>query len=72
MPGAGAPYAVPEINDCGDGWGPSIAEPEQLAGIPFAPFSKADRLGKAADWTNQNYQKYSGALRARQRLAAHS
>jgi hypothetical protein len=59
MPGTGLPYSVPELHDNNDGWGPSTV-PERLAGIPFAPFSKNDKLGKAADWTNQNYQKYSG------------
>lgn len=58
MPG-GLSYAVPDISDSGDGWGPSDV-PAHLKDIPFAPFSKQDKLGKAADWTNQNYQKYSG------------
>jgi hypothetical protein len=57
---APAPYEIVEVEDSADGWGPS-AEPEKLQGIPFAPFSKSDKLGKAADWTNQNFQKYSGA-----------
>jgi hypothetical protein len=60
MPG-GESYAVPDIIDSPDGWGPS-AEPEKLQGVPFAPFSKTDKLGRAADWTNQNYQKFSGAF----------
>lgn len=59
MPGELPHYAVPDISDAGDGWGPSTV-PEHLQDIPFAPFSKSDKLGKCADWTNQNYQKYSG------------
>ncbi|CDR46816.1 CYFA0S26e00386g1_1 [Cyberlindnera fabianii] len=33
-------------------WGPPSAIPESLrfSDIPYAPFSKADKLGKAADW----------------------
>ncbi|KAH3665790.1 hypothetical protein OGAPHI_003978 [Ogataea philodendri] len=35
-----------------DAWGPSSVIPEslQFSGVPYAPFSKGDRLGKAADW----------------------
>lgn len=57
------PYAVPEIQDNPDGWGP-CNEPEHLKDVPFAPFSKGDKLGKAADWTQQAYQKYPGAFDA--------
>lgn len=57
------PYAVPEIQDNPEGWGPT-SEPEHLKDVPFAPFSKGDKLGKAADWTQQAYQKYPGAVRA--------
>lgn len=58
---AGQPFAVPDIADNADGWGPSAESiPPHLKDVPFAPFSKTDKLGKAADWTNQNYQKYSG------------
>lgn len=53
------PYGVPEIQDNPDGWGP-CSVPEHLEGMPFAPFSKGDKLGKAADWTQQAYQKYPG------------
>ena len=59
MPTGGLPYEVPDISDNKDGWGPTTV-PARLEGIPFAPFSKSDKLGRAADWTNQNYQKYSG------------
>lgn len=57
----GLPYEVPEISDNADGWGPTTV-PAFLEGIPFAPFSKSDKLGKAADWTNQNYNKFPGAF----------
>ncbi|KAM3204353.1 hypothetical protein P3L10_027762 [Capsicum annuum] len=44
-----------------DGWGPpdspnttssfSISIPTQISNIPFAPFSRSDKLGRIADWT---------------------
>lgn len=52
-------FKVPHLEDNPDGWGPSTV-PEQLKDIPFAPFSKADKLGKASDWTQSAYQKYPG------------
>lgn len=52
-------YSVPEIQDNPDGWGPSQV-PEHLKDIPFSTFSKSDKLGKAADWAAQGYQKYQG------------
>jgi translation initiation factor 3 subunit D len=54
------PYGVPDIQDNPDGWGP-CSVPEHLKDMPFAPFSKGDKLGKAADWTQQAYQKFPGA-----------
>lgn len=35
---------------CSDGWGPSE---ETKSDVPYAPFSKSDKLGKVADWTTQ-------------------
>ncbi|KAJ4359311.1 hypothetical protein N0V95_002235 [Ascochyta clinopodiicola] len=35
-----------------EGWGPSVSEETMLDGIPFAPYSKADKLGRMADWTD--------------------
>lgn len=35
----------------GDGWGPPITTETTLDGVPYAPFSKGDKLGRMADWT---------------------
>ena len=34
-----------------DSWGPSTSAETTLDGVPYAPFSKADKLGRMADWT---------------------
>lgn len=39
--------ALPE----GDGWGPPPVTETTLNGVPYAPFSKGDKLGRMADWT---------------------
>ena len=48
---------VPQVVDNSDGWGP-CAIPKHLQGVPYAVFGKGDKLGKAADWTAQGYQRY--------------
>ena len=53
-------FSIPTLHDNVDGWGPCTV-PEEYKDIPYAPFSKSDRLGKAADWINLGYQKYSSA-----------
>jgi len=35
----------------GDGWGPPVTSDTTLEGVPYAPFSKGDKLGRMADWT---------------------
>ena len=40
--------ALPE----GPGWGPPVTTETSLNGVPYAPFSKGDRLGRMADWTD--------------------
>lgn len=37
----------------GDGWGPSVTTETTLNGVPYAPFSKGDKLGRMADWTTE-------------------
>lgn len=43
---------MPVINDNPDGWGPPMdLVPKKFQDMPYAPFSKSDRLGRAADWS---------------------
>jgi len=48
---------IPNVADNPDGWGPledHIMLENQLQNVPYAPFSKNERLGRVADWT-RNY-----------------
>lgn len=52
-----ASFSLPPIQDNPDGgWGPSTSTnfPEQFKfkDIPYAPFSKSDKLGRVADWND--------------------
>ncbi len=49
MPSSAPSFTLPPIIDNPNGWGPS-GVPEELSNIPYAPYSKSDRLGKIADW----------------------
>ncbi|RKP14575.1 eukaryotic translation initiation factor 3 subunit D [Piptocephalis cylindrospora] len=45
-------FQLPQVNDHTDGWGPAASLlPTQFQGVPYAPFSKSDKLGRVADWT---------------------
>lgn len=35
----------------GDTWGPPTTTDTTINGVPYAPFSKGDKLGRMADWT---------------------
>ncbi|KAF8622074.1 hypothetical protein AX15_007219 [Amanita polypyramis BW_CC] len=66
-----ASFSLPHIVDNPDGgWGPSAANlPEQFKfkDIPYAPFSKSDKLGRFADWnetTSDTRQTASGTTTA--------
>ncbi|GAB9465639.1 putative Eukaryotic translation initiation factor 3 [Globisporangium polare] len=48
-----AAYNTPHVDVNGNGWGPT-ALPEQFLNVPYAPFNKGDKLGKAADFVS-NY-----------------
>lgn len=50
---------VSAVTDNADGWGP-CSVPEHLKDVPFAPFGKGDKLGRASDWTQAAYQKNYG------------
>ncbi len=51
-----ASFSLPQINDNPDGgWGPSSSSlPAQFKfkDIPYAPYSKSDKLGRFADWND--------------------
>src|SRR5277367_4052558 len=51
-------FSLPPINDNPDGgWGPSSSNlPEQFKfkDIPYAPYSKSDKLGRFADWNDSS------------------
>lgn len=36
-----------------DTWGPPVPTGNMLNGVPYAPFSKGDRLGRMADWASE-------------------
>jgi len=48
-----ASYDTPRVDVNANGWGPT-ALPEQFLNVPYAPFNKGDKLGKAADFVS-NY-----------------
>ncbi|KAG8865139.1 hypothetical protein FRB96_000028 [Tulasnella sp. 330] len=57
-------FTLPPIQDNPDGsWGPSTsAVPPQFKDIPYAPYSKSEKLGRFADWTeNEGGRQYGGA-----------
>eukprot|EP01023_Acetabularia_acetabulum_P039174 TRINITY_DN3759_c0_g1_i1.p1 TRINITY_DN3759_c0_g1~~TRINITY_DN3759_c0_g1_i1.p1 ORF type:complete len:505 (+),score=69.71 TRINITY_DN3759_c0_g1_i1:114-1628(+) len=50
-------FELPQLEDNIGGWGP-ISAPSHLKDVPFAPYNKGDRLGRASDWTSQNQGRY--------------
>ncbi|KAL6080670.1 Eukaryotic translation initiation factor 3 subunit D [Balamuthia mandrillaris] len=51
---------LPTISDNPTGWGPTEESiPESLKRVPYAPFSKSEKLGKAAD--SFGYKGYRGS-----------
>ncbi|RUS24999.1 eukaryotic translation initiation factor 3 subunit D, partial [Jimgerdemannia flammicorona] len=51
-------FSLPTIFDNDLGWGPaSNVLPEQFRDIPYAPYSKADKLGRIADWSLPDQNK---------------
>ncbi|CAO3590710.1 unnamed protein product [Absidia cylindrospora] len=50
-------FYLPTLHDSENGWGPANVIPSQFRDIPYAPYSKGDKLGRVADWTNPDGQK---------------
>jgi hypothetical protein len=60
-------FHLPSIFDNQSGWGPaSDLVPAQFNEIPYAPYSKGDKLGRVADWTNPEGQKQDNREQTRQ------
>ena len=56
-------FDTPDVHFNSSGWGPTEDDlPKQFLDVPYAPFGKGDRLGRAADFTASAYyqqkQKY--------------
>ncbi|KAM4129066.1 hypothetical protein ACJW30_02G216900 [Castanea mollissima] len=54
----GGEFEVGEVPFNPDGWGPPDSSNLNLnlpVNVPFAPFSRSDKLGRIADWTRTNY-----------------
>jgi translation initiation factor 3 subunit D len=50
-----AHFSIPTIEDNEEGWGPSSV-PDKFKDISYyAPYNKGDKLGRAADWQQQQY-----------------
>eukprot|EP00629_Pelagomonadales_sp_RCC1024_P017180 CAMPEP_0119273930 /NCGR_PEP_ID=MMETSP1329-20130426/11153_1 /TAXON_ID=114041 /ORGANISM="Genus nov. species nov., Strain RCC1024" /LENGTH=567 /DNA_ID=CAMNT_0007274187 /DNA_START=134 /DNA_END=1834 /DNA_ORIENTATION=- len=65
-------FAMPVVHHNPDGWGPTPDNlPAQFVDVPYAPFGKGDRLGRAADFTASAYyqqkQKYRREREGRDR-----
>lgn len=47
-----------------DEWGPPTPSETTLEGVPYAPFSKGDKLGRMADWTSEGKDRERGGRQA--------
>ncbi|KAJ2451008.1 hypothetical protein EV183_003902 [Coemansia sp. RSA 2336] len=52
-------FSLPEIFDNPKGWGPSSAQPPAAAfkDVPYVPYSKGDKVNRAANWINPQEQR---------------
>ncbi|MCJ1442462.1 MAG: hypothetical protein MMC23_002957 [Stictis urceolatum] len=65
-----APIALSDIIQAlptEDTWGPSITSESLVDGVPYAPYSKGDKLGRMADWTSGGKDSERGGRQAYQR-----
>lgn len=43
-----------------DSWGPPTTSESLVEGVPYAPYSKGDKLGRMADWTSEGKDGANG------------
>jgi translation initiation factor 3 subunit D len=53
MPGLRLADTIAQLSVEDDGWGPETVTSTTLDGVPYAPYSKGDKLGRMADWTQE-------------------
>ena len=64
-------FSVPISAENANGWGPPAdAAPAEFADVPYSPFSKSDKLGRAADWTQTGFGKFGGSAWPGERMRA--
>jgi hypothetical protein len=59
-----AQFSISEVEDNEEGWGPTSI-PDHLAGVPYAPYGKGDKVGKISDFT-QAAGKFGGVYQNNQ------
>jgi translation initiation factor 3 subunit D len=52
MPGISLSDTIGQLS-VHDEWGPEVSSVTTLDGVPYAPYSKSDKLGRMADWTQE-------------------
>lgn len=52
MPGISLADTIGQLS-VNDEWGPETSAVTTLDGVPYAPYSKSDKLGRMADWTQE-------------------
>ena len=58
-----APISLQEIVAAlpsNDNWGPPTSTESMINGVPYAPYSKGDKLGRMADWTEGKDRDHRG------------
>ena len=45
-------------------WGPPTTSAQLVDGVPYAPYSKGDKLGRMADWTAEGKDRERGGRQA--------
>eukprot|EP00727_Mastigamoeba_balamuthi_P001358 m51a1_g11219 putative eukaryotic translation initiation factor 3 subunit d (555) ;mRNA; f:30553-32490 len=71
---AGRHFVLPEMRAPACGWGPCYL-PSEFTSIPYQPFNKGDKLGRAADWnagpsSGPQGARYGGARAAQQQQSS--
>ncbi|KAK9448187.1 eukaryotic translation initiation factor 3 subunit D [Limtongia smithiae] len=76
MEGADTPFVLPALPTIGAPWGPTATDTSfggaiPFDGAPYTPFSKNDKLGKAADWTQDSSRDGRDQRGGRQNYGRH-